>query len=117
MLCLLWEKFLLQRFENGSQGSEFNANLNGCIKYVEIEPLKANTVCFRLLEETVPSRFFSLGHYITVHCIALHYKTRLTIIVTDEALHVVAEATTIARQLYASPAWWGLTTERDRQSL
>jgi len=33
------------------------------------------------------------------------------------ALHTVTRATTIARLLYASPAWWGLTTDKDRDRL
>src|SRR6218665_3403357 len=33
------------------------------------------------------------------------------------ALHTVTRATTIARLLYASPAWWGLITEKDRARL
>ena len=33
------------------------------------------------------------------------------------ALHTVTRATTIARLLYASPAWWGLTIEKDRSRL
>jgi len=32
----------------------------------------------------------------------------------DQALHVVTEATTMARLFYASPAWWGLTSAKDR---
>ena len=30
------------------------------------------------------------------------------------ALHEVARATTVARMMYAAPAWWGLTTAADR---
>src|SRR6218665_3583473 len=33
------------------------------------------------------------------------------------ALHTVTRATTIARLLYASPAWWGFTIEKDRARL
>src|SRR6218665_1913842 len=34
-----------------------------------------------------------------------------------EALHVITGATTVARLLYASPAWWGLTSAKDRERL
>lgn len=35
----------------------------------------------------------------------------------EAALHVVTEATSIALLLYASPAWWGLTTTKDKDRL
>ena len=35
----------------------------------------------------------------------------------EAALHEVTRATTIARLLYASPAWWGYTTASDRYRL
>ena len=35
----------------------------------------------------------------------------------EAALHEVTRATTIARLLYASPAWWGYTTAGDRYRL
>ena len=34
-----------------------------------------------------------------------------------DALHVVTKATTVARLMYAAPAWWGSTTEGDRSRL
>ena len=34
-----------------------------------------------------------------------------------EALSTVTEATIISRLLYASPAWWGLTSAEDRARL
>ena len=34
-----------------------------------------------------------------------------------KALHLVAEATTISRLLYAAPAWWGLASAADRNRL
>ena len=33
------------------------------------------------------------------------------------AMHAVTEATTVARLLYAAPAWWGYTSAADRQRL
>jgi len=36
---------------------------------------------------------------------------------TTNALHVVAEATTLAKLLYAVPVWWGLATATDRRAL
>src|SRR6218665_670666 len=33
------------------------------------------------------------------------------------ALHEVARATTLARLLYASPAWWGFAKQKDRNRL
>jgi Reverse transcriptase (RNA-dependent DNA polymerase) len=34
-----------------------------------------------------------------------------------KAMHTVTEATTVARLMYASPAWWGLTTFEDKQRM
>jgi len=33
------------------------------------------------------------------------------------AIHKVTEATLISRLLYSSPAWWGLTTTKDKLNL
>jgi len=35
----------------------------------------------------------------------------------SQAIHKVTEATLMSRLLYASPAWWGLTTTKDRLNL
>ena len=35
----------------------------------------------------------------------------------SQAIHKVTEATLMSRLLYASPAWWGLTTTKDKLNL
>lgn len=42
---------------------------------------------------------------------------RLLCTMSIEALRVVTQATTIARWLYAAPAWWCLSSAKDPRSL
>ena len=69
-----------------------------------------------ILGITITDDLRASNHYsVIASCSQSLYALR--VLKAHGLLHTVTRATTIARLLYASPAWWDLTTEKDRARL
>src|SRR6218665_482002 len=59
-----------------------------------------------------------LDHLLSSRASSIHALRMLRVHgLQDKQIHLVASLTTLASMLYASPAWWGITTAQDRDRI